>query len=96
MGGDVVAGLAPFDAAAALQQNKVNDMNKKTLLAGAFCVLATQAAYAGGVAEPTMEPEVVVAETSASSGGVIVPLLLLLLIAAAVSGSSGSSVAPPT
>ena len=84
-----------MDAAAALQQNKVNDLNNKILLAGAFCVLATQGAYAGGVAEPTMEPEVVVAETSASSGGVIVPLLLLLLIAAAVSGSNSTPL-PPT
>ena len=49
-------------------------MNKKILLAGAFCALATQGAYAGGVVEPTMEQEVVVAETAASSGGSSVAL----------------------
>lgn len=69
-------------------------MNKKIILAGAFCALATQGAYAGGVAEPTMEQEVVVAETAASSGGVLLPLLLLVLIAVAVSGTS--SVPAPT
>ncbi len=81
-----------MDATAALQQYKVNDMNKKILLAGAFCALAAQGAYAGGVAEPIMVQEVVVAETTASSGGGILPLLLLVLIAVAVSGTSS---APP-
>jgi hypothetical protein len=91
-GSNVFLGSALFCAIAALQQYKVNNMNKKILLAGAFCALAAQSAYAGGVAEPTMEQEVVVAETTASSGGVLLPLLLLVLIAVAVSGTSS---APP-
>ena len=94
-GSSVVAGVALLDTTAALQQYKVNDMNKKILLAGALCALAAQGAYAGGVAEPIMVQEVVVAETTASSGGVILPLLLLLIIAAAVSGASGGSVPLP-
>ena len=94
-GSSVVAGVALLDTTAALQQYKENDMNKKILLAGAFCVLAAQGAYAGGVAEPIMVQEVVVAETTASSGGVLLPLLLLLIIAAAVSGASGGSASIP-
>ena len=94
-GSSVVAGVALLDTTAALQQYKVNDMNKKILLAGAFCVLAAQGAYAGGVAEPIMVQEVVVAETTASSGGALLPLLLLLIIAAAVSGASGGSASIP-
>ena len=55
---------------------------KKLALAAAMSVAATTA-FAGGMAEPVMEPAVVEAETSSSAGGIIVPLLLLLLIAAA-------------
>lgn len=65
---------------------------KKLALAAAFSVAASTA-FAGGMAEPVMEGEVVqVVEgaTSSSSGGVIIPLLLLLLVAAAVSGGSSS------
>lgn len=62
---------------------------KKLLLASAFTLTAV-AAYAGGMAEPVMEPEVVKAATSSSAGGVIVPLLLLLLVAAAVSSNNGT------
>ena len=47
------------------------------VLASAFAVTASTA-FAGGVAEPVMEPEVVAAATSSSAAGVIVPLLLLL------------------
>lgn len=57
---------------------------KKLALAAALSVAATTA-FAGGMAEPVMEPEVVEAATSSSSGGIIVPLLLLLVIAAAAS-----------
>lgn len=55
----------------------------------ASLTIAAQPVHAGGVAEPMMEPEVVVAETAAASGGFVVPLLLLVVIAAAVA-SSGS------
>ncbi|WP_435257125.1 hypothetical protein ACSBLW_13435 [Thioclava sp. FR2] len=57
---------------------------KKLALAAVLTVAATTA-FAGGMAEPVMEPEIVEAATSSSAGGVIVPLLLLLLIAAAAS-----------
>ncbi|MBD3763784.1 MAG: hypothetical protein IE927_03340 [Rhodobacterales bacterium] len=57
---------------------------KKLVLAAALTVAAT-ATFAGGMAEPVMEPEVVEAATSSSSGGLIVPLLLLLVVAAAAS-----------
>ncbi len=90
VGGSVVLAIALFGAITTQQQYRVNNMNKKILLAGAFCALATQSAYAGGVAEPTMEQEVVVAETTASSGGFVLPLLLLVLIAVAVSGTSSA------
>ena len=59
---------------------------KKFALAAALSVAATTA-FAGGMSEPVMEPEVVEAATSSSSGGIIVPLLLLLVIAAAVSAN---------
>lgn len=53
-------------------------------------------ALAGGMAEPTMEPEVVKAQTAHSSGGLIVPLLLLLLVAAAVSSNGSTTTASPS
>lgn len=57
---------------------------KKLALAAALTVAASTA-FAGGMAEPVMEPEVIVENTSSSAGGIIVPLLLLLVIAAAAS-----------
>ena len=57
---------------------------KKLALAAALTVVAT-ASFAGGMAEPVMEPEIVAAATSSSAGGIVVPLLLLLVIAAAAS-----------
>jgi hypothetical protein len=57
---------------------------KKLALAAALSVVAT-ASFAGGMAEPVMEPEIVAAATSSSAGGIVVPLLLLLVIAAAAS-----------
>ena len=59
---------------------------KKFVLAAALSVAATSV-FAGGLAEPVMEPEVVEAATSSSAAGIIVPLLLLLVIAAAVSSN---------
>lgn len=58
---------------------------KKLALAAAVS-LAASTAFAGGMAEPVMEPEVVV-EKSSTSGGVLVPLLLLLVVAAAVASN---------
>lgn len=54
---------------------------KKVALAAALSVAATTA-FAGGYAEPVMEPEVIVEEASSSAGGIIVPLMLLLIVAA--------------
>lgn len=56
---------------------------KKIALAAAFS-LAASTAFAGGVSEPIVEPEVIV-EDSSSAGGVLVPLLFLVMLAAAVS-----------
>ncbi len=56
---------------------------KKIALAAALSLAATTA-YAGGLADPIVEPEIIVQDTSSSAGGVIVPILLLLLVAAAI------------
>lgn len=58
---------------------------KKLVLATAIAVAASTA-FAGGLDEPIVEPEVIVEETSGTSaGGIIIPLLLLLIVAAAAS-----------
>ena len=59
---------------------------KKIALAAALSVAATTA-FAGGVVEPVMEPEVVAAATTSSSGGILIPLLLRVIVAAAVSSN---------
>ncbi|MES2145395.1 MAG: hypothetical protein V4516_13820 [Pseudomonadota bacterium] len=53
--------------------------------AAAMGLAATTGAFAGGLAEPVMEAEVVEAATSSASQEFIVPLLLLLVILAALS-----------
>ena len=58
---------------------------KKIALAAAF-TLAASTAFAGGVAEPVVEP-VDAATTSSSAGGMVVPLLLLLVVAAVASSN---------
>lgn len=55
---------------------------KKFALAAALS-FAASSAFAGGMVEPAMEPEIIETTTSSSASGVIVPLLLLLVIAAA-------------
>jgi hypothetical protein len=62
-------------------------MKKVLLLSSALVLAGSMSAFAGGLAEPVMEPEVVEAATSSSAGGIIVPLLLLLVILAASSNS---------
>lgn len=62
---------------------------KKLVLAVAFSLTAS-AVLAGGVAEPAMTTEEVVANAS-SSQGYVVPLLLLLALAVAVSNRSGGA-----
>ena len=59
---------------------------KKLALAAALTV-AANGVFAGGMAEPVMEPVVVEEQTSSSNGGIVVPLLLLLLVAAAVAAN---------
>ena len=55
---------------------------KKLVLAAALSIVAT-GAFAGGLEEPVMEPEIVVEEASSSSdGGILVPLTLLVIVAA--------------
>jgi hypothetical protein len=71
--------LKKFDGA-----RKLEVTMKKLALAAAMTVAASTA-FAGGMAEPVMEPAVVEAQTSSSAGGIVVPLLLLLVIAAAAS-----------
>lgn len=60
---------------------------KKFTLAVAL-TLAASTAFAGGMAQPVVEPAPVVAvvkQNSSSAGGIVVPLLLLLVLAAAAS-----------
>ena len=65
---------------------------KKLILSAALSMTAASA-FAGGLAEPVMEPTVVEAKTTRSASGIISPLLLLIRVAAAVSSSSSST--PP-
>ena len=45
--------------------------------------LAATSAFAGGLAEPIVEPAVIEATTASSAPGIVVPLLLLAIVAAA-------------
>jgi len=63
----------------------------KLLRTTAFAVLAATPSFAGGMAEPVMEPEVIEEETTAGSrAGIIVPILAVVLIAMAMSGGNDS------
>lgn len=62
-----------------------NSMKKLAL--AAVISLSASTAFAGGMAEPVMEPEVMVEEASSSSGNIVVPLLVVLLLAAAASSN---------
>ena len=69
------------------------DYKKPLALAAVAVALAAAPLHAGGVAEPVMEPEVIVEESSASSGGYLLPLLLIaVLVAVASSGSDSTPV----
>ena len=59
---------------------------KKIALAAALS-LAASSAFAGGLAQPVMEPAPVVEKSAAPSGGFLIPLLLLVLVAAAISSN---------
>ncbi|MEM9248499.1 MAG: hypothetical protein AAGB05_07360 [Pseudomonadota bacterium] len=56
---------------------------KKVALAVALSAAASTA-FAGGLDEPIVEPEIIVEDTS-TAGGILVPLLLLVLVGVAVS-----------
>jgi hypothetical protein len=49
-------------------------------------LMSAGSAFAGGMAEPVMEPAVVEQATSSSSQDIVIPLLLLLVILAATTG----------
>jgi len=57
---------------------------KKFVLAAALTAAASTA-FAGSMADPVVEPEIVETEASSSSAAVWVPLLLLVIVAAAAS-----------
>lgn len=66
-------------------------MTRRIIGVALLCTALSGPAIAGGMAEPLMEPEVIVEESSESSGGIVVPLLLIAIIAAVASGSGGSA-----
>lgn len=58
---------------------------KKVMLAATVVALAATAAHAGSLADPIVEPEIVVeTATSSSAAGIIVPLLFLAAVGAAI------------
>lgn len=71
-------------------------MIRKAMLAAALVAGTSGPVFAGGMAEPLMEPEVLVEETAAGSGGIVIPLVLLAIIAAVATSSGGGSGAGPT
>ena len=50
--------------------------------------MVTTPVMAGGMAEPVMEPEVIVEESSGSSGDFVLPLFLLVILAGIISSDS--------
>jgi hypothetical protein len=60
-------------------------MMKQIGLAATVLLMSGTTAFAGGMAEPVMDAQVVEAATSSASQQVIIPLLLLLVIVAAAS-----------
>ena len=60
----------------------------KKLIAAALISSMALPAFAGGMAEPMVEPEVIAEDTSSTSAGILVPILLLILIAVAVSNNN--------
>ena len=59
---------------------------KKLALAAALSLAATST-FAGGMAEPVVQPQVVQQQTTTSSGGIIIPLILLVVVAAALASN---------
>jgi hypothetical protein len=63
----------------------------KPLVLAAILALASTPSFAGGLAEPEMEPTIVAKKTASSAGGILIPLLILILVAAAASSGGGGS-----
>ena len=64
----------------------LESVEMKMIKAAVLASLVATPSLAGGMAEPVMEPEVVVEEAAGSSaGGILVPILALVLIAAVAS-----------
>ena len=74
--------FAPGAALSIFRRRVYLEVTMKKIALAAALSLAASTAFAGGLAAPIVEPEVVKAQTS-SSGGILVPLLLLVVIAAA-------------
>jgi hypothetical protein len=70
----------------------------KLIKATAIALVLASPTFAGGLAEPVMEPEVIAEDTTTSSrAGIIVPILAILLIGLALSGGGNDTPAqPPT
>ena len=67
----------------------------KLLKAMALSVLAATPSFAGGMAEPVMEPEVIEEETTTrSNAGIIVPIMALILFGLAMSGGGNDAPIP--
>ena len=65
----------------------------KFVTAAALSFALAAPAFAGGMAEPIMEEEVVAEETAASSNaGILVPILALILIGLAISNNGDDPV----
>lgn len=71
-------------------------MRKLLIASTAALALGTATAQAGGMAEPVMEPEVIVEDSTGTSGGLLIPILLLVLVAAAVSSGDSSPATAPS
>ena len=54
-------------------------------------ILAASVGFAGGIAAPVMEPQVVEEERADSRAGIIVPILALVLLGLAISNDSGGA-----
>ena len=66
-------------------------MRKTVITVAAIAGFSASTAFAGGMAEPMMEPEVIAEESSAGSGGYILPLYILAAVVAIASSSSSST-----
>jgi hypothetical protein len=68
----------------------------KLIKATAIALVLASPTFAGGLAEPVMEPEVIAEDTTTSSrAGIIVPILAILLIGLALSGGGNDTPAQP-